>query len=238
MGSSNALKICSETDCGLRATHRGMCNRHYYQHHRPRVLCGGTCGRMLPVSHGCLPPGQHKCFECRRAALPPSLCADCGSICTRGSKRCRVCVDAAKIRVCAEPDCARTARKRGLCSTHYNRANGHYIGDVPKDPARERARLRIKTHRRRDWSRITDITPEYEIALRAKAKRCPLCSVKMTDVPYLPHSKELDHIIPRGVGGTHTIGNVRIICGACNKARPNNGSDYSGPVTLWAQEVA
>jgi 5-methylcytosine-specific restriction endonuclease McrA len=87
----------------------------------------------------------------------------------------------------------------------------------------------------RDWARLTDITPEYELMLRAKAKRCSLCTVKLTDQPYLPNSKELDHIIPKGIGGTHTIGNVRILCRRCNIARPKDGSDYTGPVTLWAE---
>ncbi len=125
-----------------------------------------------------------------------------------------------------------------MCSTHYNISRGCYIGSFQKDPARERARLRIKTHRRRDWSRTTDITPEIEMAMRAKAKRCPICRIGLVDEPYQSRSKELDHIIPKGVGGTHTIGNVRIICRACNITRPKDGSDYTGPVTLWAQEVA
>jgi 5-methylcytosine-specific restriction endonuclease McrA len=118
---------------------------------------------------------------------------------------------------------------------HYNKARGYFIGDLPRDPERERARLRIKTYRRKDWSRLTDITPEYETTLRAITKRCPLCAAKLVDKPYLPASKELDHIVPRGVGGTHTIGNVRIICRSCNLARPDDGSDYTCPVTLWAE---
>lgn len=134
---------------------------------------------------------------------------------------------------CVELGCEKPSRARGLCKTHYNKANGHSW--VKKDPERERARQRIKTHRRKDWSRLTDITPEYELGLRVKAKRCPLCKTKMTDQPYLPASKELDHIVPRGVGGTHTMGNVRIICRKCNLDRPGDGSDYLGPVTLWAQ---
>lgn len=71
--------------------------------------------------------------------------------------------------------------------------------------------------------------------MRRCARTCPLCSVRLTGKPGLPHSKELDHIIPVSVGGTHTIGNVRIICRQCNQRRPKDGSDYSGPVTLWAQ---
>lgn len=136
---------------------------------------------------------------------------------------------------CAEPGCVKPGRKRGLCKTHYNKASGHYIGDVVKDPDRERARARIRTYRRKDWARLTDITPEYEMGLRAKAKRCPLCAVRLVDEPFLPNSKELDHIVPKGAGGTHTMGNVRITCRQCNGARPRDGSDYTGPVTLWAQ---
>lgn len=73
------------------------------------------------------------------------------------------------------------------------------------------------------------------MALRRDTKRCPLCGVALTDTPYLPNSKELDHIVPLNAGGTHTIGNVRIICREGNLARPRDGSDYTGPVTLWAQ---
>lgn len=74
--------------------------------------------------------------------------------------------------------------------------------------------------------------------MRAKAKRCPLCKVRLIDAPYLPASKELDHIVPLNIGGTHTIGNVRIICRTCNLRRPKDGSDYTGPVTLFALEVS
>jgi 5-methylcytosine-specific restriction endonuclease McrA len=56
----------------------------------------------------------------------------------------------------------------------------------------------------------------------------------MSDKPQLPNSKELDHIVPLGVGGTHTVGNVRIICRDCNLRRPKDGSDYVGPIALWA----
>lgn len=181
---------------------------------RPRYTPCATCGKP--------------CHTDGKGPLPATgrICADCRGWGQNAGKE------------CVEPDCSKPVRTRGLCKTHYNKATGNYIGTVPKDLERERARQRLKTYRRKDWSRLTDIMPEYEMALRAKAKRCPMCSVKLTDQPYLPHSKELDHIIPRGVGGTHTIGNVRIVCRTCNLARPNDGSDYAGPVTLWAQEVA
>ena len=71
--------------------------------------------------------------------------------------------------------------------------------------------------------------------MRRKARNCPLCGVRMRNEGGKPDSKELDHIIPIAVGGTHTHGNVRIVCRRCNQRRPKDGSDSSGPVTLWAQ---
>lgn len=35
----------------------------------------------------------------------------------------------------------------------------------------------------------------------------------------LPHHRTLEHLIPRGMGGTDTIDNVRIACYACNTSR-------------------
>lgn len=53
----------------------------------------------------------------------------------------------------------------------------------------------------------------------------PGCGVKMTDVPMLWNSKELDHVVPIAIGGTHSLDNVRIICRRCNNLRPSDGSD-------------
>ena len=93
-------------------------------------------------------------------------------------------------------------------------------------------------HRARDYMRRcdeSDITPEQEAAMRKRARKCPLCHVKLTSKHHLPSSKHLDHILPRNQGGTHTHGNVRIICQTCNLKRPKDGSDFTGQLTLWAQ---
>jgi 5-methylcytosine-specific restriction endonuclease McrA len=102
-----------------------------------------------------------------------------------------------------------------------------------KDPAMQKAQRRNRDHVRR--SAVSDITAAQELAMRAQARECPLCGASLTSEPNRPDSKHLDHIIPLGIGGTHTHGNVRIICFTCNIRRPKDGSDYSGPVTLWAQ---
>lgn len=95
--------------------------------------------------------------------------------------------------------------------------------------ARSRARYHIR------HIAESDITPEQEHAMRKRARKCPLCGGYMTSKPSQPNSKHLDHIVPLNEGGTHTHGNVRIICADCNLKRPKDGSDYSGPITLWAQ---
>lgn len=93
---------------------------------------------------------------------------------------------------------------------------------------------RWKRSKRRSVTKDSDITPAQEGEMRRRARKCRLCGVFMTSKPLLPNSKHLDHIVPIGVGGTHTHGNVRIICLTCNLKRPKDGSDYVGQVTLWA----
>lgn len=97
------------------------------------------------------------------------------------------------------------------------------------------ARLRNREHIRRTSE--SDITPEQELAMRKRARKCPLCDVRLTSKLGQPNSKHLDHMLPLIMGGTHTHGNVRIICANCNLKRPKDGSDYTGPLTLWAQGV-
>lgn len=176
--------------------------------HRPDTPCAGTCGRLLWSSGTSLPEGERMCRACRASS-------------TSHPRPPRP--------TCAEPGCGKRPRGNDRCFNH----RPGYVEYM-------RAHYRSQTHRRRRATaeQLSDITGEYERGLRAKAKRCPICQVRMIDQPYQPASKELDHIIPLNIGGTHTIGNVRIICRSCNGRRPNDGRDYQGPVTLWAQVPA
>lgn len=97
------------------------------------------------------------------------------------------------------------------------------------------AQVRHRNNLRRAMVKISDIAPAEETEMRRKARKCPLCGVFMTGRPRKPNSKHLDHIVPLNVGGTHTRGNLRIICASCNLRRPKDGSDYSGQLTLWAE---
>lgn len=111
------------------------------------------------------------------------------------------------------------------CSTACSRTRKNRSSD----------RTRHKAKVRRTVSRYTDITAAREAEMYRRTRKCRLCGVFMTGKPGRPNSKNLDHIIPVCMGGTHTHGNVRIICRLCNLRRPKDGSDYTGPVTLWAQ---
>lgn len=208
----------------------------------PLATCAG-CSNPLPIRSG---PGRPRrwCSEaCRVRGHHERKKVPCGTGCGQmcwNTNMCRICRTAQT--AAARPACARCGSriKRGqtkYCSTTCSNRATNSIRATGRDPAIRRASYRAKNYRRRNVRHaLHDVTADYESALRVKAKRCPLCAVKMTDVPHLPNSKELDHIIPVNVGGTHTIGNVRIICRCCNQKRPKDGSDYQGPVTLWAQD--
>lgn len=187
------------------------------------IPCAGPgCDALMwRTGKGSLPPGQATCRKCRAAAARRDAC-------------CAYCLEAFESRrrsdgrwtSCCSKSCAQLYRVTGT--------PGLVVG---RDPEKLKANYRAKNHRRRTKMRMSsDVTPAYERSLRAKAKKCPLCWVKLTDIPGQPASKELDHIVPINVGGTHTVGNVRIICRKCNGRRPYDGSDFTGQLTLWATD--
>lgn len=103
------------------------------------------------------------------------------------------------------------------------------------DP-RRRAYRSIQGARRRAAKRMVDVTPEYEVMLRASRKRCPKCRCSLTDEAGKPNSKHIDHIVPLAHGGTHTVGNIRVLCARCNLSRRDDVADLVGfQTTLWAQ---
>lgn len=114
----------------------------------------------------------------------------------------------------------------------------HWLEEQRQARKREltRVRDRNKNHRRRAKTRHNDVTPADMRALLASRTTCPLCAKRMTDSPGR-RQKHVDHIVPVNIGGTHTIGNLRVICRACNLARPTDGSDLDGHMpTLWATD--
>lgn len=138
---------------------------------------------------------------------------------------------------CAAPFTCRDKRQ-----IYCGRTCGYAEADArdranPERRAIRSANSRTQGHRRRTATRTGDVTGEATALLLASRTFCPLCRRKMTDAPRQPTTKHLDHIVPINQGGTHTLGNVRVICATCNLKRPNDGSDYTGPITLWAQST-
>jgi 5-methylcytosine-specific restriction endonuclease McrA len=94
------------------------------------------------------------------------------------------------------------------------------------DPAKRRARLRIKTQLRR--ARMRDV--EAESVDRDKVGerdgwKCGICRRKVDRSLAYPHprSASLDHVVPLSQNGPHTYANVRISHLTCNLARSNRG---------------
>lgn len=104
-------------------------------------------------------------------------------------------------------------------------------------PEQRLARDRNKRHLRRSIVRFTDLTHRDEINLRTEAHTCPLCDVTLTNDGGQGNSKNLDHIIPLCIGGTHTRTNVRITCRTCNMRRPKDGSDLDAYIVLTPKQL-
>lgn len=218
---------------------------------KPDTPCAGGCGKLLWSGRTSLPVGQRKCRDCRRAAhgRAPDVrgdpCSNCGKPTTPHRKTCsEACARERQAvqfrRLSSMPNHLRPLGQCDDCGKHTTRhvtAYGRFC--KPCAGARKRARESRKVSKRRTAQRFTDITAAFERELRRRIRRCILCSTWMTSKPGKPNSKQLDHIIPIVLGGTHTIGNVRIICRTCNLSRPKDGSDLDGhQPTLWAQDLA
>lgn len=137
-----------------------------------------------------------------RSPIPARPCEQCGETFLpkfrRGRFCSRPCVSAhdsaryaaARPTVCIEEGCQAPPKGRG------RRCGRHERLRYPEDPDKAKARQRRKTHTRKAVGRLSDLTLEHEQELRRKTRRCPLCKTYMTGKPYLPNSKELDHMVP------------------------------------------
>ena len=219
---------------------------------RPKKPCGTTAAYRRHLKSGetpCQPcrdahNAHNKRVASRAPAVRPGMsCEHCCEPIPRGyskfcSLACRMAARADRSLVwprncahCSKPFIGR--RHQAItCSAACSDARRKQLNN------KSTPRTRNKRHVRRAVEKYTDITAAQEDTMRRKARKCPLCKVSMTDKPLKPNSKHLDHIVPINQGGTHTHGNVRIICMDCNLKRPKDGSDYGGPVTLWAQVPA
>jgi hypothetical protein len=220
---------------------------------KPDTPCSGGCGKLLWSGRTSLPAGRRKCRDCRRAAVNSVAGQTCGrckqllpialfspSVQRSSSAWCKPChVEYTRARYCASAGWDPRRRPCSDCGGATPRratAYGRLCAECAE--ARRRTRNSRKVSKRRTAQRFTDITAAFERQLRKQAQCCPLCATRLTDAPHHPNSKNLDHIVPICMGGTHTMGNVRIICRTCNLTRPKDGSDVTeDQLEQWARDV-
>jgi 5-methylcytosine-specific restriction endonuclease McrA len=205
-----------------------------------------SCGRMVwrhttGVCKTCvrIPPTREAiCSGCGSRFLAPRAGARGGAYRRTCSDACREATNRAGGRLGGSQP--KRGKSPGACDNcgNWTAKGRNQFGRLCSSCAiaRRRAYFHTKGAQRRGAKTQgpIDVTLSHEAHLMAAARRCPICKTKLVAAPYLPASKELDHIIPLHAGGTHTIGNVRIVCRSCNVRRPKDGSDYLGPIALWA----
>lgn len=106
--------------------------------------------------------------------------------------------------------------------THGVISRLHLVGSPVKMPYRSRTKVaqgtRRRVYERDDWScqycgrRIDPLTPG-----QADGRNAPVDSSTGTTV-WL----ELDHIVPRALGGNNSFGNLRTACSPCNRRKSDS----------------
>lgn len=84
----------------------------------------------------------------------------------------------------------------------------------------------------------TNVTKEFLKTLKAETTHCELCNCEMVENGKVyPNGKQLDHIVPINVGGTHWTTNLRYICYQCNVSRPKDVSDLGDRIVYVYQNT-
>jgi hypothetical protein len=200
--------------------------------------CGrgfGRCpgrGRPRKFCEVCVPPGSGRAAtRAWRAANPEAVAAS--NVARRRvpvERKCEECCESFEARRTDARFCSRTCAAR---SQRRRKSEAQ----VEATRVRHRRQSRHGNHvRLARLSRLpSDLTPALCSAILAGRTFCPLCRRRMVEGPRgNPRQKQLDHIVPLCVGGSHTRGNVRVICASCNQRRPTDGSDLPASVLASA----
>ena len=127
-----------------------------------------------------------------------------------------LCVRARDVRRRVHP--VRAVGEDGRELLGESRANG---GEIPVEvPIRESRRMRQK--RRKRILRAATNTIDKIAVFEAAGWRCAICgrhTPPRAKGKEKPDSPTLDHIVPFSRGGTHTLDNVQLACGACNSSK-------------------
>lgn len=83
----------------------------------------------------------------------------------------------------------------------------------------------------------SDITTNWLRELWDKTTHCEITGLKLENHGKYPYGKNLDHIIPLCIGGSHTKDNVRFISSIANFERPKDGRDVIIPALLFINNI-
>lgn len=124
--------------------------------------------------------------------------------------------------------------KRKEYCKNYNEINKERISERNKKYLKKwRESENGKIYMRNNWNlrrnliKESDITIDWLKDFVKNSSFCELCKCELKNYKGHPESRQLDHIIPVNIGGTHTKDNVRYLCRTCNLRRPKNGSDLN-----------
>lgn len=175
------------------------------------------CSEPMWKGKSTAPEGSAMCQPCRRLkrdlqAIEGVICLECGQKFTKsgGNTRCGPCRHKrAKQKAMMAGNlcstCGKPAVAKNLCITHYARA---YVADHGSDHSGRRSSwiarwARLAIYERDNWT-------------------CQICQEPVTKTfHWAPDSPTLDHIIPRSLGGDHSVENLRTACWSCNTCRGN-----------------
>lgn len=197
-----------------------------------RVPCAGSCGNLIAVTRGSLPPGRAMCQPCRSTTTKTVGCAHCGEQFELGkrpggrsrkscSTACSTALRRSFVRApgphfwaprpCA--DCAALTSRRGSIPLCSGCASG-----------RLRARWRRKNVVRRG-AVVEGLVLGIEQLGRRDGWRCHLCLQVVGAAIRSPHprSPSFDHLVPISHGGTDAPENLRLAHLGCNSRRGNRG---------------
>lgn len=220
---------CSVSDCAkkARASHNWMCFKHYAQQHKRCAVCNTLMGAAY----------RHKEKWCPSCRLVEATCQTCGTPFSfyrglfnnptfRGiycSVRCSPRMLPQRTYHCE--GCGIEFRpRRGSRRAGRFHSRACYFLSIGAQPAAENELNRALNDYGRKKAAIYEPIDRRRVFERDGWK-CQICGRPLDRTRKAPHprSPTIDHIIPLGVGGSHTYDNVQAAHFRCNSKRQHIG---------------
>lgn len=218
-------------DCGAPAWCKktSECKRCYFRRYRTEVRRARGIqpreeGRLFGCGHRVVGYTGHYRPKCDDCAGLTCKWDGCETAVGRARKWCdahRRCMSAPDTlsRECADADCDRPVRARGVCNMHYKRIL-RSEGRMAPDPWSERKKANWHARRARKHEAFVESVSVDVVASR-DGFSCGICKTRVDmSVQYPdPLSRSLDHVVPLALGGEHSYANTQLAHLACNVSK-------------------